>query len=620
MLIIWRFITYMIKFVWRIVNFIRELVLNIIFLCIAIVALAVWMQISASDSPSSVTVQRGALLVNINGTVVDSTSNKDRFTALSRRLLGNNSARLQENPVLDIVSSIRQAKDDPDITGIVLDLRNFVGASQPVLQYIGKALAEFRAKNKPVFAVGNSYSQSQYYLASFASKIWLSPQGEVDLRGFASNGLYYKSLFDNLKINAHVFRVGSYKSAVEPFIRDDMSPEARQVNNRWINQLWQNYLTTVAANRKIPVTQLFPGAQKMIDQLKKNNGDTAQYALKNKLVDELAGAAKVEQALSKQFGWNEQDNHYNAISIYNYPLKPQSQQGAAIAVVFANGTIIDGVNAPGYIGSDSLVEQIRSARLDPKIKALVLRVNSPGGGVNASEAIRAELEMVKQSGKPIVVSMGGLAASGGYWISTPANYIVASASTLTGSIGIFSVVNTLENSLQAIGIHTDGVSTSPLASLSVTKTLEPEVQQLLQLGVESGYRRFISLVAASRDKTLQQVDEVAQGRVWSGLDAKNYGLVDELGDFDDAVNKAAQLIKVKQWHLSYYQDTPSLLDKIIDSMNNSVRAALPQAMQAYLPAPLVSAAQRLKDENDKLAIFNDPQHRYAFCLNCGDVR
>ncbi|EBD5786658.1 signal peptide peptidase SppA [Salmonella enterica] len=615
---LWRFIAGFFKWTWRVLNFVREMVLNLFFLLLVLVGVGIWMQIG--NGSNSEQTARGALLLDISGVIVDKPSTNHRLGALGRQLFGASSDRLQENSLFDIVNAIRQAKDDRNITGIVLDLKNFTGADQPSMRYIGKALREFRDSGKPVFAVGENYSQGQYYLASFANKIWLSPQGQVDLHGFATNGLYYKTLLDKLKVSTHVFRVGTYKSAVEPFIRDDMSPAAREADSRWIGELWQNYLHTVSANRQISPQQLFPGAQAIIDGLTSVGGDTAKYALDHKLVDVLASSADVEKALTKQFGCSKTENNYRAISYYDYSLKTPADNGGTIAVIFANGAIMDGEETPGNVGGDTTASQIRDARLDPKVKAIVLRVNSPGGSVNASEVIRAELAAAKAAGKPVVVSMGGMAASGGYWISTPANYIVASPSTLTGSIGIFGVINTVENSLSSIGVHSDGVSTSPLAEISMTKALSPEVQQMMQLSIEYGYKRFITLVAEARKRTPEQIDKIAQGHVWTGEDAKANGLVDSLGDFDDAVAKAAELAKLKQWHLDYYQDEPTVLDMVMDSMTGSVRAMLPEAIQAMLPAPLVSAANAVKAEGDKLAAFNDPQNRYAFCLTCANVR
>ncbi|EFA3440118.1 signal peptide peptidase SppA [Escherichia coli] len=615
---LWRFIAGFFKWTWRLLNFVREMVLNLFFIFLVLVGVGIWMQVSSSDTKE--TAGRGALLLDISGVIVDKPDSSQRFSKLSRQLLGASSDRLQENSLFDIVNTIRQAKDDRNITGIVMDLKDFAGGDQPSMQYIGKALKEFRDSGKPVYAVGENYSQGQYYLASFANKIWLSPQGVVDLHGFATNGLYYKSLLDKLKVSTHVFRVGTYKSAVEPFIRDDMSPAAREADSRWIGELWQNYLNTVAANRQIPAQQVFPGAQGLLEGLTKTGGDTAKYALENKLVDALASSAEIEKALTKEFGWSKTDKNYRAISYYDYALKTPADTGDSIGVVFANGAIMDGGETQGNVGGDTTAAQIRDARLDPKVKAIVLRVNSPGGSVTASEVIRSELAAARAAGKPVVVSMGGMAASGGYWISTPANYIVANPSTLTGSIGIFGVITTVENSLDSIGVHTDGVSTSPLADVSITKALPPEAQQMMQLSIENGYKRFITLVADARHSTPEQIDKIAQGHVWTGQDAKANGLVDSLGDFDDAVAKAAELAKVKQWHLEYYVDEPTFFDKVMDNMSGSVRAMLPDTFQAMLPAPLASVASTVKSESDKLAAFNDPQNRYAFCLTCANVR
>ncbi len=435
----------------------------------------------------------------------------NRVRQWGRELLGASSNRLQENSLFDLVDTIRKAKDDKNITGMVLQLNDFAGADQPSLQYIGKALREFRDSGKPIYAIGDSYNQTQYYLASYANKIYLSPQGAVDLHGFATNNLYYKSLLEKLKVTTNIFRVGTYKSAVEPLIRDDMSPAAREADSRWVGGLWQNYLDTVAANRQLTPDQLFPGAADILSGLKAAGGDTAQFALNSKLVDELASRTAIETQLVKTFGWDKQSNDFNAVSIYDYQPQPSPDQGGEIAVIFVNGAIMDGPQTPGSVGGDTTASQLRQARLDPKIKAVILRVNSPGGSVSASEVIRSELAAVRAAGKPVVVSMGGMAASGGYWVSTPADYIIASPSTLTGSIGIFGVINTYENTLDSVGVHTDGVATSPLANLAVTKALPPEFSQMMQLNIENGYKNFIDLVATARKMTPEQVESNCSG-------------------------------------------------------------------------------------------------------------
>jgi len=618
MRVLWRMIAGIFKWTWRVLNFVREFILNLFLILLIVVGVGIWLQVSSANAPAE--VQKGALTFDLSGVVVDKPSVSNKLSKIGRQLLGASSDRLKENSLFDVVDAIRQAKDDDKITGMVLDLHNFAGADQPSLQYIGKALREFRDSGKPIYATGDSYSQAQYYLASFANKIYLSPQGTVDLHGFATNSLYYKTLLDKLKVSSHVFRVGTYKSAVEPFLRDDMSPAARDADSRWVGELWQNYVNTLAANRQITADQVFPGAQGVLDGLNKVGGDSAQYAKDSKLVDELASPSVVDQQLVKTFGWDKEAKDYNGTSIYDYPLKNTPTTDGNIAVIVANGAIMDGEETPGSVGGDTTALEIREARLDPKIKAILFRVNSPGGSVTASETIREELAAAKAAGKPVVVSMGGMAASGGYWVSTPANYIIASPNTLTGSIGIFGVINTVENSLDAIGVHTDGVATSPLADVASTKALPPEVQQLMQLTIENGYKNFLGLVAKSRNKTPEQIDQIAQGHVWTGSDAKANGLVDALGDFDDAVAKAAELAKIQQPQLNWYQDEPSMIDVLFSQVDASAQAALPAALRAYLPAPMLDVMAAMKKQPGLLDNLNDPQNRYAFCLTCGDVK
>ncbi|MCC7584560.1 signal peptide peptidase SppA [Serratia sp. Lou2A] len=615
---LWQIIAGIFRWTWRLLNFIRELILNLFLVLLILVGVGIYL--SFQSSSTSTAPARGALLVDLSGVVVDQPSVNNRVRQWGRELLGASSSRLQENSLFDVVDSIRKAKDDKNITGMVLQLNDFAGADQPSLRYIGKALREFRDSGKPIFAIGDSYNQTQYYLASYANKVYLSPQGAVDLHGFATNNLYYKSLLDMLKVTTNIFRVGTYKSAVEPLIRDDMSPAAREADSRWIGGLWQNYLETVAANRQLTPQQLFPGAAGVLSGLQAAGGDTARYALDNKLVDELASRTAIENQLVKTFGWDKQANDFNAISIYDYQPKPDANQGGKIAVVFANGAIMDGPQTPGNVGGDTTAAELRQARLDPAIKAVVFRVNSPGGSVSASEVIRSELAAVRAAGKPVVVSMGGMAASGGYWVSTPADYIIASPSTLTGSIGIFGIINTYEKTLDTLGVHTDGVATSPLADIAITKALPQEFSQMMQLNIENGYKNFLDLVAKSRKMTPQQVDQIAQGHVWLGSDAKANGLVDQLGDFDDAVKKAAELAKLQQWQLDWFVDTPSLSDMVLSQFGVSIHAMLPAAIQAMLPAPLASVANAVKEQPGLFNNLNDPQNRYAICLTCGEVR
>ncbi len=611
--VLWLIVTRCFKLTWRLLNFVRECILNLFVFLLVLAGIGIWLIVQPQHNTGAT---RGALLLNLNGIVVDQVITDS--VQWGRNLLDTSSNRLQENSLFELVDMIRQAKTDENITGIVLSLKDFAGADQPSLQYIGKALREFRDGGKPIYAIGDSYNQTQYYLASFANKIYLSPQGEVGLHGFSSNNFYYKSLLEKLKITTTVFRVGTYKSAVEPFIRDNMSPEAKEADQLWLNGLWENYLNAIAANRQLTSGQMFPDAATMLAGLKATKGDSARYALDNKWVDQLADRSNVEIDLIKTFGWNEQQKEFNYVSMYDYQPVTTLQQEQQIAVIFANGTITDSSRIPGIVGADTAAAEIRQARLDPKIKALVLRVNSPGGSVTGSEIIRSELAALHKAGKPIVVSMGGLAASGGYWISTPADYIIASPSTLTGSIGVFGVVNTVENTLGSMGIYSDGVATSPLADVSVTRALPEQVSQMIRLNVERGYKNFVALVAASRHKTPEQIDKIAQGRVWTGVDAKNNGLVDELGDFDTAVVKAAALAQLKTWQLWYPQPL-NLLDILRREMKSSVRTVLADLVQTWLPAPLLKATMAMKVSSPLFEDLRDPQHRYAICLTCATV-
>lgn len=395
---LWRIIAGFFKWTWRLLNFTRELILNLFLALLILIGVGIYFQFQSKP----VEPVKGALLVNLSGVIVDQPAINNKLRQWGRELLGASSNRLQENSLFDIVETIRLAKDDDNINGLVLSLSDLTGADQPSLQYIGKALREFRDTGKKIYAVGDSYNQTQYYLASFANKIYLSPQGAVDLHGFASNNLYYKSLLENLKVTTNIFRVGTYKSAVEPMIRNDMSAAAREADSRWVGGLWQNYLTTVSANRRLTPEQLFPGAAGVISGLQVAGGSQAKYALDSKLVDQLAARPEVESALVEAFGWNKKTNDFNYISIYDYQPTPAPQQGEQIAVLFANGAIIDGPQTPGNVGGDTLAAQIRQARLDPKIKAVILRVNSPGGSVSASELIRAELAALRAAHKPLV--------------------------------------------------------------------------------------------------------------------------------------------------------------------------------------------------------------------------
>ncbi|MCO6551667.1 MAG: signal peptide peptidase SppA [Gilliamella sp.] len=604
-----------IKSIWKVINLIREIFLNLIFLIIIILIFSVIALVQETQK-QEIIPQYGALVLDIEGVIVDNTLYGDEIYALQSKIYGKKVNTSRENSLFELTQKIAQATADPKITSMVLKLDHFVGADVSSLQYIGKYLTKFSKANKPIYAYGSNFNQSQYYLASYADKIYLTPLGSVNVYGLAANNLYYKTLLDNLKINTHVFRVGTYKSAIEPFIRDDMSEEAKSNTTRWLTLMWNNYLQDISTQRKKADTQLVPTPEAMLTNLKEANGNMAQYAMSNGLVDEIASNYQFESELNKQ----------HQISIYDYQLKSKdtnldSDNGSnkpLIAVVFVNGTITDGENSSNIAGSQDIVEQLRKIRKNlnkHNTQAIVLRVNSPGGSVGASEAIRSELEVLRDYQIPVVISMGGMAASGGYWISTASDYIVASPNTITGSIGIFGIIPTFEKSLSHIGVYSDGVTTSPLASNNFAQDLPTEMNQLIQLNIDNGYQTFISLVAKARNMTTEQVDKIGQGQVWLGSEASKIGLVDKLGDFDDAIETAATLANLTDYEIDWQKPKGNWFNAFYSDMIAMLPKSTAEIFFEQLPA-----AKQLQQHVSLWNKFNDPQNRYIYCLNCADVR
>ncbi|WP_331828143.1 signal peptide peptidase SppA [Candidatus Blochmannia sp. SNP] len=610
----WKTIRKILKYSVRTLYLIRTIIINIFFIVLIIVIIGTYLNLrnNSTKSPSKNT----ALILDISGTIVDKPVTSDnKFHKFSKHLLNTNQSNTKENSLFDIINILRQAKNDPNITGLILSLKNFSGSNQTSLEYIGKALHEFKNSGKSIYAISDYYNQSQYLLASYANKIYLTPHGFVDLRGISTNRLYYKSLLDNLKINTHVFRVGAYKSAVEPFIQDQMSDHVRHEEKKIINHLWNQYLKTISTNRKITAQEIFPETNKMLNELHQIQGDTAAYALKKKWIDEIASHCVIEDTMQKIFGSNKQGTSFNAISMYDYNLIAPIQQKDEIAIICVNGPIVDGPDIPGSIGGDTIAHKIRSARFNSKVKAVILRVNSPGGSVNASELIRSELIAVRNSGKPVVVSMGGIAASGGYWISTPANSIIASNSTITGSIGIFGIINTFEKSLDAIGVHNDGVSTSPIANISITTSLPTEYINMMQLYVNNSYHYFINTVAESRRQTIEDIHKIAQGHVWLGYDAIKHGLIDNIGDLDDAINKAVKLSHLTEYQLNWYEDKTNWIDILLQHTNKVIHAITINFLNNHLSLTNFNEKLKINNLNVLNFIWNDPKNCYALYLD-----
>ncbi|MCG9544194.1 signal peptide peptidase SppA [Vibrio sp. Isolate33] len=610
---IFKFIGMIFKGIWKLITFVRLALVNIIFLLSIAIIYFVYFH---SDTAQPTVPQQSALVLNLSGPIVEQSRYINPMDSVTGSLLGKDLPK--ENVLFDIVETIRYAKDDENVTGIVLALKELPETNLTKLRYIAKALNEFKAAGKPIYAVGDFYNQSQYYLASYATKVYLSPDGGVLLKGYSAYSLYYKTLLEKLDVNTHVFRVGTYKSAIEPFIRDDMSDAAKESASRWLGQLWGAYVDDVSHNRQIDANTLNPSMDTFLKELESVDGDIAKLAEKLGLVDELATRQQVRLELADVFGSDGQDS-YNAFGYYEYRttmLPDMNTESHDVAVIVASGAIMDGKQPRGTVGGDTTAALLRQARNDDKVKAVVLRVDSPGGSAFASEVIRNEIEAIKQAGKPVVVSMSSLAASGGYWISMGADKILAQPTTLTGSIGIFSVITTFEKGLNDIGVYTDGVGTSPFSGLGITTGLTDGAKDAFQMGIENGYRRFISLVGENRGMDVNAVDEIAQGRVWTGQDAMQKGLVDEIGDFDDAIAAAASLAELESYNIYWVEKPLSATEQFIQEFMNQVQMSIGLDIQSMIPSSLQPVTQQLAQDSQLLGNFNDPQGRYAFCLNC----
>ncbi|MCW8335371.1 signal peptide peptidase SppA [Vibrio paucivorans] len=610
---IFKFIGLIFKGIWKLISFIRLALTNLIFL--ASLA-AIYFIFTSADSTVPQVDKKSALVLNISGPIVEQGSYTTPMDSFTGSLLGNELPK--ENVLFDLVDAIRHAKDDDKITGLVLALRDMPETNLTKLRYIAKALNEFKASGKPIYAVGDFYNQSQYYLASYADTVYLAPDGGVLIKGYSAYSLYYKTLLEKLDVNTHVFRVGTYKSAIEPFVRDDMSDEAKDSASRWLSQLWGAYVDDVATNRQIEASTLNPTMDEFLAQLKAVNGDIAALSLELGLVDKLATRQEVRKELAEVFGSDGEDS-YNAMGYYEYltTMAPTFDvELDDVAIVVASGAIMDGSQPRGTVGGDTTASLLRQARNDDKVKAVVLRVDSPGGSAFASEVIRNEIQALKEAGKPVVVSMSSLAASGGYWISMSADKIVAQPTTLTGSIGIFSVITTFEKGLNNIGVYTDGVGTSPFSGVGLTTGLTKPAADAFQMGIEHGYQRFIGLVSENRNIELNQMENIAEGRVWTGQDAMKLGLVDQMGDFDDAVALAAELAELEIYNTYWVEEPLSPAQQFFQDLMKQVKVSLGVDMSSWLPASIQPAAQQVMSDAQLLQSFNDPKGQYAFCLNC----
>lgn len=598
---------------WNTINGIRKLILNVIFFGLLI---AVFVGLSKDESTS---VEKGsALVLNLSGDIVE----QKKPVAPLEAIMSSETDKNADNEILlsDIIKVIDNAANDQDISTLVLDLDHLQDAGLSKLQSIGDALTTFKASGKPIIANANSYDQNQYFLASFADSIYLNPQGQVAIEGLGRYRQYFKSALDKLKIKMNVFRVGTFKSAVEPMIRDDMSPAAKEANMSLLNDLWQSYSQVVANNRHIKPEQLVLAPEQYLAQLDAADNDMAKMALNLHWVDSLSTAETFRLAMVDRVGKASKGDSYKKISFYDYlPIVKSLSQPSEpnkVAIIVAKGKILNGNQPSGEIGGESTSKLLRKARFDNHVKAIVLRVDSPGGSAFASEQIRQEILAIKAANKPIIVSMGSYAASGGYWISADADYIFATPTTLTGSIGIFGLIPTFKDSLADLGVYTDGVGTSSWAGFSVTRDLTPQFRTVIQRNIEHGYDNFISIVADGRDMKKQAVDNIAQGRVWTGRQALKLGLVDEIGDMQQAVSKAAEMAKLTKYDTKIIEQELSPQEQIIQDIFATASVYLPQSHTQAQSKVVNALMSKWENMLNTFSSFDDPNGVYLYCDTC----
>ncbi|MEH6451530.1 MAG: signal peptide peptidase SppA [Psychromonas sp.] len=605
------------KGIFRLINFTRLLIINAIFFLL----LAVFI-FALNIEDEQIIIADGSLLhLNFKGNIVEQKTPIDFASELSNQLFASNDSVIQEYQIDEVLQSINFAQHDPKISGILLELEGLNSASINHLQDIGKAINEFKQSGKSVTAIADNYSQGQYLLASYADEVILSPQGMVLLQGYSVYRLYFKEALDKMLITPHVFKVGTYKSFVEPFTDNKMSEESKIANKHWLNQLWKNYIDTIIAQRKdttnITEQSISPTLAQLKSAFLEAGGNTALYAKNVGLIDSLQTRSEAISSLKQQL--KETNNELALVSYSDYQLTlPDLYQvndgNDQIALIHANGEILAGNQKNTAIGGTSFSKLLTTALNDDKVKAVVIRIDSPGGSAFASEQIRQQILALKKADKKVVASMGSVAASGGYWIASAADHIIATPTTLTGSIGIFGMFASADKALNKFGIYNDGVGTSELSTLSPTRALNPELADIIQIGIESGYQQFLQVVAEGRNLTIEEVDKVAQGRVWTGVDAKTFNLVDQLGTLDDAITAAAELAELNQYDIKIIEEQLSTKDQLMNELLSVSINILPQSVQAN--NLFIETFNKIEKQTAILTKFNDPQGKYAYCPMC----
>jgi protease-4 len=563
-----------------------------------------------------------ALVIAPQGVLVDQLSGDP----LERAIAKAQGAPLQETLLRDVLDAVRAARDDERIKGIVLDLDGLTGAGLSKLQEISAELVRFKESGKPLVAVGDGFTRDQYYLAAQADDVYMHPMGVVLIDGYSRFLPYFKSLLDKLYVDFNVWTVGEYKSFVEPITRDDMSPADEEASRVFLDALWDAYQSDVTAARGLAAPALQRYADDMGALLADAGGDTGQLAVDYGLVDELLTRdqmrERIREAIDEEAAPGRADA-FTEVSLERYVAWLRTEalpelHPSKVAVIVASGTILDGTQPPGAIGGDSLAELIRLTRADEAVKALVLRVDSGGGSAFASDVILRELEVFQESDRPVVVSMGSVAASGGYWISMGADEIWASPTTLTGSIGVGATIPTIPRALDQIGVHVDGVGTTELAgAFDITRPLGDEVGRLIAQSIERTYADFIGKVAEHRERSIAEVDAAAQGRIWVGTDALERGLVDRLGTLEEAIESAAELagLAADAYTLEYVEPQLTFAERLVLELT-AKGAAVARRFVAEPNWPQV-VTRTLESALEPLAFvdrLNDPRGIYAFCF------
>jgi protease-4 len=595
------------------VTVLRRVFLNLLFIALVVLVIVILLSGIQDRFPSG-----AALVLAPAGKIVEQSTE----TLLVDRFYGTTTGA--ETVLRDLIDGIDTARNDPKIKILVLDLEKLEGAGISQLQEIGEALKRFKANGKTIFAFGDSFDQRQYYLAAHADQLYLHPMGQVWLGGLGIYRHYFKNALDKLHVDFHVFRVGTYKSALEPFMRNDMSTDDRKSNQAWLNTLWEAYTTDVAALRRLPAERIDDYINNLDGNLAEEGGDAARLALTSGLVDNLKTRDEIRDELIHLVGEDENGESYNKIDFDTYissmlpKVRRPRTESSRVGLIVAEGIIMNGKQPAGRIGAESTAELIRQAREDEKIKAVVLRIDSGGGSAVASEIIRRELELTRGAGKPVVVSMSSIAASGAYWISVAADEIWALPTTITGSIGIFAALPTFDKTLKAIGINTDGVGTTRLSgAFDLSRPLNPLLADALQLQIERGYRRFIEQVSQGRNMTPEAVEKVAQGRVWAAQTAKGLGLIDKFGGLTPAVESAAKLAKLEKYDLVVVKQPLTARERLFKSLSRLIGILVSGAKSLRAEKVLHSFGSALNDpEIEAVLQIGDPGRSYALCLEC----